>query len=217
VEKRLQLTRRILAVLAEFNHPVSIVTKSALIVRDLDLLAPMAEKRLVSVAFSLPTTDPILARRMEPRAATPARRLQAMQRLSEAGVSVGVLVAPIIPHLNDHELEGALKAARDHGARWGGHVLLRLPHELKEVFPAWLEANYPDRAGAVLRQLREMRGGELYDAGFGTRMGGRGTMARLLAERARKACARLGMNGEEWNLRSDLFRVPGRAEQQPLF
>lgn len=217
VEKRLQLTRRILAVLAEFNHPVSIVTKSTLIVRDLDMLAPMAEKQLVSVAFSLPTTDPELARRMEPRAATPARRLKAMQRLSEAGIPVGVLVAPIIPHLNDHELEAALQAARDHGARWGGHVLLRLPHELKEIFPAWLEANYPGRADAVLRQLREMRGGELYETGFGTRMSGRGTMARLLNERARKTSVRLGLNGEEWNLRSDLFRVPGRAEQQPLF
>ncbi|WP_018294849.1 PA0069 family radical SAM protein [Mariprofundus ferrooxydans] len=217
LEKRLKLTRRILAVLAEFNHPVSIVTKSALIVRDLDLLAPMAEKGLVSVAISLPTIDPELARRMEPRAATPARRLQTMRSLADAGVPVGVLVAPVIPHLNDHELEGALQTARDHGARWGAHVLLRLPHELKEIFPAWLTENYPDRAAGVLRQLREMRGGELYDAGFGTRMSGQGIMARLLIDRARKTCARLGLNSEEWQLRSDLFRVPGRAVQQQLF
>jgi len=217
VEKQLQLTRRILTVLAEFNHPVSIVTKSALIVRDLDLLAPMAEKGLVSVAFSLPTLDKELARRMEPRAATPQRRLKAMRTLADAGVPVGVLVAPIIPHLNDHELEGCLVAAHDNGARWGGHVLLRLPHELKAVFPAWLEANYPERAAAVLRQLREMRGGELYQSGFGSRMRGEGVMARLLSSRGRKVCARLGLNEMEFALRSDLFRVPGQASQQSLF
>lgn len=217
VEKRLQLTRRILTVLSEFNHPVSIVTKSALIVRDLDLLGPMAAKGLVSVAFSLPTLDKELARRMEPRAAIPAKRLRAMRTLADAGVSVGVLVAPIIPHLNDHEMEACLTAAAEHGAQWGGHVLLRLPHELKEVFPAWLEANYPERAAAVLRQLREMRGGELYHSGFGSRMRGEGVMAQLLASRARKACARLRLNRTEFRLRSDLFRVPGRAEQVTLF
>lgn len=218
LEKRLQLTRRLLAVLAEFNHPVSIVTKSALIVRDLDLLGPMADKGLVSVAISLSTLDVELARRMEPRAATPARRLRTMQRLTAAGVPVGVLVAPVIPHLNDHEVEKVLQAARDHGAGWGAHVLLRLPHELKEIFPAWLEENYPARASAVLRQLREMRGGELYEAGFAARMLGQGTMAALLARRMHTACARLGMDsGEQWRLRSDLFRVPGRGEQQPLF
>ncbi|HKJ83323.1 MAG TPA: PA0069 family radical SAM protein [Mariprofundaceae bacterium] len=217
VEKALKLTRRLLSVLAEFRHPVSIVTKSSLIVRDLDLLAPMAAQRLVSVAFSVPTLDPELARRMEPRAASPARRLKAMQQLARAGIPVGVLIAPVIPHLNDHEPEGVLQAAQEHGARWGGHALLRLPHELKAIFPDWLEANYPDRAGAVLRQLREMRGGELYEAGFGTRMSGHGMMAQLLADRIRKAYRRLGMNGEEWSLRSDLFRVPGRAEQQTLF
>lgn len=217
LERELELTRRILAVLAEFNHPVSIVTKSALILRDLDLLAPMAEQGLVSVAISIPTQQPELARRMEPRASTPERRLRAMQGLADAGVPVGVLVAPIIPHLNDHELEGVLQASREHGAGWGGCVLLRLPHELKAVFPLWLERYYPDRAAAVLRQLREMRGGELYDAGFGTRMTGQGTMAKLLAQRARKACARFGLGDEEWNLRCDLFRVPGRGEQQRLF
>jgi len=217
VEKQLQLSRRILAVLAEFNHPVSIVTKSALIVRDLDLLSPMAAKGLVSVAFSLPTLDRELARRMEPRAATPARRLAAMRALHEAGVPVGVLVAPIIPHLNDHELEGCLGEARAHGAIWGGHVLLRLPYELKEVFPAWLEANYPERAAAVLRQVSEMRGGELYQSGFDSRMTGRGVMAELLASRCRKACRRLGLNEAEFRLRSDLFKVPGRGEQASLF
>ncbi|TLS67229.1 PA0069 family radical SAM protein [Mariprofundus erugo] len=218
LEKRLQLTRRLLAVLAEFNHPVSIVTKSALIVRDLDLLAPMAAKGLVSVAISLSTLEGELARRMEPRAATPARRLQTMQKLAGAGVPVGVLVAPVIPHLNDHEVEKVLQAACEHGASWGAHVLLRLPHELKELFPAWLEENYPARAAAVLRQLREMRGGELYESAFGTRMGGQGIMAQLLARRVRAACTRLGMDdGEQWRLRSDLFRVPGRGEQQQLF
>ena len=217
VEKRLGLTRRILAVLAEFGAPVSIVTKSALVVRDVDLLADMAKRNTALVMFSITTLDGRLARIMEPRAASPTRRLQAMQKLAEAGIPVGVLVAPVIPHLNDHELEAILKAAGDHGARMAGYGLLRLPHELTEVFPAWLRQHFPDRAEAVLRQIAELRGGTVYESDFGVRMRGRGVRAELLSRRFAQARRRYGLDQPLPALTTEHFRVPGRMTQPTLF
>ena len=217
VEKRLRLTRQILEVLAEFGAPVSVVTKSALVVRDLDILAQMAARHTALVMFSITTLDAKLARAMEPRAATPARRLAAMQKLSGAGVPVGVLVAPVIPHLNDHELEAILKAASSHGARAAGYGLLRLPHELKAVFPAWLREHFPDRAEAVLRQLTEMRGGHIYESEFGVRMTGRGVRAELLSTRFAQARRRYRLDQPMPELTTAHFRVPGRMAQPTLF
>jgi DNA repair photolyase len=217
VEKRLGLTRKILAVLSEFGVPVSIVTKSALVVRDIDILADMAKRHTAMVMFSITTLEGKTARAMEPRAATPARRLQAMQKLADAGIPVGVLVAPVIPHLNDHELEAILKASRDHGARTAGYGLLRLPHELVEVFPAWLRQHFPDRAEAVLRQLTEMRGGHIYESEFGVRMTGRGVRAELLSRRFAQARRRYGLDQPMPKLASEHFRVPGRMTQPTLF
>ncbi|HXH72852.1 MAG TPA: PA0069 family radical SAM protein [Mariprofundaceae bacterium] len=217
VEKKLGLTRQILSVLAEFGAPVSIVTKSALVVRDTDILAEMASRNLAMAMFSLTTLDGALARRMEPRAATPARRLQAMQRLADAGIPVGVLIAPVIPHLNDHELESILEAARDHGARAAGYGLLRLPHELVEVFPAWLREHFPQRAEAVMRQLAELRGGKMYEADFGVRMTGRGVRAELLARRFKQARRRYGLDKPLPELTTEHFHVPGRMAQPSLF
>ncbi|HXH64825.1 MAG TPA: PA0069 family radical SAM protein [Mariprofundaceae bacterium] len=217
VEKHLGLTRQLLSVLAEFGAPVSIVTKSALIVRDIDILAGMAERHTALVLFSITTLDGRLARTMEPRAATPARRLQAMRKLSEAGIPVGVLVAPVIPHLNDHELESILEAARDHGARGAGYSLLRLPYELTEVFPAWLREHFPDRAEAVMRQLSEMRGGRLYESNFGVRMHGRGVRAELLSTRFAQARRRYGLDQPLPELTTEHFHVPGRMVQPTLF
>ena len=158
-----------------------------------------------------------LARAMEPRAATPARRLQAMQRLRDAGIPVGVLVAPIIPHLNDHELESILEAAGAHGARTAGYGLLRLPRELVEVFPAWLRQNFPDRAEAVLRQLTEMRGGKLYESDFGVRMAGRCVRAELLSKRFSQARRRFGLDQPMPKLSIEHFRIPDRMVQPSLF
>jgi DNA repair photolyase len=179
VERRLGLSRRLLEVLAETRHPVSIVTKSALIERDADLLADMARDHLVQVMFSITTLDPLLARRLEPRAASPARRLAAMDALHRAGVPVGVLFAPLIPALNDHELERVLEAARAAGAESAGYVLLRLPLELKALFEDWLHSHFPDRATHVLSLLRQLRGGQLNDSRFGHRMRGQGVFADL--------------------------------------
>jgi len=217
MERKLGLSRQVLAVLAEFGAPVSIVTKSALIVRDLDILAPMAARNLAMVMFSITTLDTRMARAMEPRAASPVRRLQAMQKLSEAGIPVGVLVAPVIPHLNDHELESILKAASEHGARTAGYGLLRLPFELTEVFPAWLREHFPDRAEAVLRQLTEMRGGHIYESEFGVRMTGRGVRAELLSKRFAQARRRFGLDQPMPRLTTEHFRVPGRMTQPDLF
>ncbi|HEX5314587.1 MAG TPA: PA0069 family radical SAM protein [Gammaproteobacteria bacterium] len=216
IERETRLTRRILEVLAAHAHPLTIVTKSALVERDLDLLAPMAARGLASVAFSITTLDRELARRMEPRATAPARRIEAVRRVAAAGVPVSVLVAPVIPALNDMELERVLECAREAGAEHAGYVVLRLPHELAELFPAWLEAHYPERKGKVLSILTELHGGKLYDSRFGTRMRGQGEWGSLLAQRFALARRRLGYS-EKWaSLRSDLFRVPGRAEQLGL-
>lgn len=216
VERKTRLTRRILAVLAEHRHPVGIVTKSALIERDLDILAPMASEGLVTVNFSVTTLERELARRMEPRATAPRRRIEAMRRLAAAGVPVGVMVAPVIPALNDGDMERILAAAAAAGVRYANYVVLRLPHELSELFPAWLEGHYPERKAKVLAILTGLHGGKLYDARFGTRMKGRGQWAGLIAQRFSHAARRQGLARHGPDLRSDLFRVPGRGVQAEL-
>lgn len=191
-ERRYRITRSVLEVLAECSHPVSLLTKNALIERDLDLLVPMARQRLVSVAFTITTLDNRLAARSEPRASAPHRRLQAIRTLSEAGVPVGVVIAPVIPMINDREIERILEAAREAGATSAGHVLLRLPHELKQVFREWLALHYPERAEHVMSLIRQMRGGKDYDAAYGQRMRGQGPFAALIAQRFAIAHRRLG-------------------------
>lgn len=214
VERKLGLTRRLLEVLHGCRHPVSIVTKSALIERDLDLLADMARDDLVQVMFSVTTLDRALARSMEPRAATPERRLAAMAALHAAGVPVGVLFAPLIPALNDHELERVLERAAQAGAQNAGYVLLRLPHELADLFPEWLERAEPGRAAHVMSVLRQMRGGRDYDSRFGHRMRGEGVFADLYARRFRLAAARLGLDRARTALRCDRFVPPPRNPAQ---
>ena len=214
VERRLGITRGLLEVLAQCRHPVSIVTKSALIERDLDLLADMARDRLVHVMFSVTTLDAELARRMEPRAAQPQRRLEAMRRCHDAGVAVGVLFAPLIPALNDHEMEAVLKAAREAGAEQAGYVLLRLPLELKEMFRDWLAHHEPGRAAHVISLIRQMRGGKEYESEFGTRMRGAGELAEVIARRFRVAANRLGFGETSWELDRGRFVPPQPASPQ---
>jgi DNA repair photolyase len=207
-ERKLGITRAILEVLARCRHPVTIVTKSAAVARDLDLLAPMAADDLAAVAVSITTLDAGLARTLEPRAAAPHRRLDALRRLSAAGVPTSVMVAPIIPGLNDHELEAVLEAAADAGASYAGYVLLRLPHELRELFTAWLAAHAPLRSARVLALIRECRGGRLNDPNFGSRMRGEGPYAELIGRRFVLAKRRFGFDRPRAPLRTDLFQPP---------
>jgi DNA repair photolyase len=208
IEKELRITREILEVLSEFNHPVMLITKSALILRDLDLLAPMAEKGLVSVAISFTTLDRKLARTMEPRCAAPHRRLETMRELVAAGIPVTAMTAPMIPALNDPELESLLEAAADAGATRAGYVLLRLPLEIAGLFTEWLEANYPNRAKKVMSLLRSAHKGEDYRSEWKVRGRGDGPYAELIAARFKNAVRRLGLNTVKFNLRTDLFRPP---------
>ncbi len=205
-------TRELLAFLLECRHPVSIVTKSSLILRDLDLLGELAERRLVRVMISLTSLDTELKRSLEPRAASPGARLRTIERLRRAGVPVGTLVAPVIPGLTDHELERLLGAAHEAGAEIAGWVLLRLPREVAPLFEEWLQAHYPERAGKVMSLVRQSRGGADYDSRFGKRMRGEGVFAELIAQRFAKACRRLGLNAPEaraaWRLDSTAFRPP---------
>jgi len=217
IEREWRITRQILEVLAECKHPVSIVTKSALIERDLDLLAQLARDKLVQVFISVTTLDAALARKLEPRAASPRRRLQAIRTLNEAGVPCGVLVAPVIPFLTDAELESILQAAHEHGAHTTAYALLRLPYELKDLFKDWLAVHYPLKAEHVMSRLREMRGGRENDSEFGSRFRGNGLFAQLLAKRFQLACERLGFNREEGGLDTGLFVKPGRYGQRSLF
>lgn len=214
IERRLRITRAVLEVLARHRHPFTIVTKSALIERDLDILAPLARDNLCAVYISVTTLDRRLARRLEPRAAAPQRRLAAMRRLADAGVPTGVMFAPVIPALNDHELEAVLAAAGAAGARFAGRVLLRLPHEVKDLFREWLATHAPLKARHVMSLVRATRGGRDNDARFGTRMTGSGEYARLLAQRFDLACRRLGLNREKLALDRRSFRVPQRAVMQ---
>ncbi len=216
VERTLKLTRAVLEVLERFGHPVGIVTKSAGVLRDLDILQRLAARRLVRVWLSVTTLDNALARRMEPRAATPERRLGAIAALSQAGVPVGVLAAPMIPGLNDSELEKIIERAARAGARCGGYVLLRLPHELRGMFEAWLGAHYPERARHVLALIRQTRGGALSDARFGDRFVGKGAYADLLGRRFERAARQWGLEERE-GLETGLFAVPqdaGRGQAQ---
>lgn len=218
VERDLGITRGVLEVLAEHRHPVIVITKSDLVLRDLDLLEAMARQRCAAVMVSITTLDRTLARRMEPRAAVPGRRLEAVRRLTEAGVPVGVLVAPVIPGLNDAELESILEAAAAAGAVSAGYVLLRLPLEIKDLFREWLETHYALKADRVLALIREMRGGRLYDARFGRRMSGEGVHADLLRRRFEVALRRLSLRHRTLPLDTALFRVPPRpGDQGSLF
>ena len=217
IERQLSLTRSILEVLRDCRHPVGIVTKSSLVLRDLDILGDMARDGLVRVYLSVTTLDRTLARRLEPRATAPHRRLETIGMLDGAGIPAGVMTAPVIPGLNDHEIESLLEAARDAGAKGAGYVLLRLPHDVKELFHEWLEQHYPLRRRHVLSLLGQMRGGKLNDPAFNTRMRGTGVYADLIQRRFHRACERLGLNRERMPSRCDLFRQPGRDGQLDLF
>lgn len=214
VERERRITRSILEVLARTQHPVGIVTKSALVARDIDILAPMAARGLAKVAISVTTLDRRLARAMEPRAATITRRLDAIKALSAAGIPVTVMVAPVIPGLTDHEIEPILAAAKAAGAREAGYVLLRLPLEIKDLFREWLTEEFPDRAGRVIKLLQSMHGGEDYIAAFGHRQRGSGPYADQIAQRFRLSLKRLGLNSERESLRCDLFQRPVRRGGQ---
>ena len=217
IEQTYRITRSILEVLSDFNHPVTIVTKSARVTRDLDILSDMAKRGLVKVALSVTTLDTKLARTMEPRASTPPKRFEAMKLLSEAGVPVGVLVAPIIPALTDSEIEKILAGAAYAGAQSAGYVLLRLPLEIKDLFADWLREHQPDRAEHVLSLLRSMRGGKDYDAKWGERMRGTGPYAWQISRRFEIACKRLGLvDRGGWKLDCSKFQVPGRGKQLNL-
>ncbi|WP_138379615.1 PA0069 family radical SAM protein [Luteithermobacter gelatinilyticus] len=220
IERDLKITRQIIEVLKKFNHPFGVVTKSFLVTRDIDLLGEMASRNLVRVFLSITTLNHRLARRMEPRASTPERRLLAIRKLTEAGIPTGVMVAPVIPSLTDHEMENILAAAQEAGARSAGYVMLRLPHEIKQLFREWLEEEAPNRADRILHLLQSMHGGKDYKAQFGHRMKGAGPYAELIAQRFRKACRRLGLNPQKRDdrLRLDLFRVPlDDGKQMSLF
>lgn len=216
IERRLGTTRAILEVLARCRHPVGIVTKSNLVERDADILGEMAKDALVKVAISVTTLDAGLARRMEPRAPHPAKRLAAIGRLAEAGVPVMVIMAPIIPSLNDHEMEAVLAAARDVGASEASYVLLRLPHELDALVGDWLSEHYPGRKAHIYSLLTQSRGGRTYDSTFGMRMVGQGPYADLIAKRFALAKQRLGFPASRFRQRTDLFRKPGPAGQMTL-
>jgi DNA repair photolyase len=216
VEKKWRIMRDILQVLEAHQHPVGIVTKSALVMRDQDILARMAEKGLAKVALSVTSLDGKLARTMEPRASTPTRRLQALRSLSDAGIPVSVMVAPIIPGLNDHEIERILDSARAMGALEAGYVLLRLPLEVSPIFKDWLLRNYPDRYRHVLSLVRSMRGGKDYDAEWGKRMRGEGPYAWQIGRRFEIAAKRLGINVDKRRLRTDLFEATPGSEQLSL-
>ena len=200
------ITRELLKILAAHNHPVSLLTKSSLIERDIDIIGPMAEKGLAKVGISITTLDRTLARKMEPRAATPARRLQTIRALADAGVPVTVMTAPVIPGLTDHEIESLLDAASAHGATGAGYVLLRLPHEIKDLFHEWLVAHVPDRAAKVINTIREMRRGQDYDARWFERGTGRGPIAQMIGQRFARETKRLGLDSPRTDLRTDLFR-----------
>jgi DNA repair photolyase len=217
IEREHRITRSVLEVLDRTNHPVGIVTKSALVVRDIDILARMASRGLVKVAISVTTLDRMVARKMEPRAATPPRRLEAIKALSDAGVPVAVMVAPIVPAINDSEIERILAAARDAGATEAGYVLLRLPLELKELIREWLSTEFPERAGRAINILRSMHGGKDYTPQWRVRQRGRGPYAEQIGARFRLAVKRLGLNERNSKLRTDLFRRPvAKGGQLPL-
>jgi DNA repair photolyase len=218
IERRYKIMRRILEVLDSAGHPVGIVTKSALVLRDLDILARMAERNLVKVALSVTTLDPQLARTMEPRAATPQRRLDTLRQLVKAGVPATVMVAPVIPALNDDEIERILEAVAAAGVRHAGYVLLRLPLEVRDLFREWLMTNFPDRYRHVFKLIRDMRGGKDYDSTFGQRQTGTGPIAWMIGRRFEVACEKLGFNAAKHKITTEHFRPPRPgAKQLDLF
>ncbi|MEC9346917.1 MAG: PA0069 family radical SAM protein [Pseudomonadota bacterium] len=214
IERRRRITRSILEVLDAFEHPVGIVTKSALVMRDIDILSSMARRGLAKVAVSVTTLDPGLARSMEPRASTPEKRLEALAALAAAGIPTGVMAAPMIPSLNEPELERILEAAAGLGVTEAGYVALRLPLEIRDLFQEWLESEVPDRASRIMKLVREMRGGRSYDPRFGVRMTGTGPIAMLLSQRFRMACTRLGLNRARFRVDTSRFRPPPRPGDQ---
>jgi DNA repair photolyase len=214
IERQYQVMRGILEVLERSGHPVGIVTKSALVLRDLDILARMAKRGLVKVALSVTTLDPKLARTMEPRAAAPPRRLEALRQLTAAGVPTSVMVAPVIPALNDAEIERILDAAAAAGVRSAGYVLLRLPLEVRDLFREWLLANFPDRYRHVFKLIRDTRGGKDYDSRWGKRMTGAGPIAWMIGRRFEVACQRLGLNKVRTRLTTEHFSPPQREVAQ---
>jgi DNA repair photolyase len=217
VERDLRITRSILEVLAECDHPVSLITKSSLIERDIDLLAPMAAKHLAAAYVSVTNFDSELARKLEPRAAAPYRRLETIKRLAAAGIPTGVMVAPVIPFITDRHLEEILERAREAGATQAGYVLLRLPYEVAPLVKEWLATHYPLKADHVMSLVREMRGGKDYDPCWATRQRGTGNLAELIAKRFALACQRLGLNERDYNLDTTRFRPPQTGAQLGLF
>ena len=215
-EKRFEIMRRVLEVLREFQHPVGVVTKGALIRRDIDILGEMGQASLAHVGISVTTLDPKLSRKLEPRAAAPAMRLQMIEELATVGCPVRVMVAPVIPGLTDHELEAILEAGQNAGATSASYIAIRMPHEIGNLFRDWLEEHYPDRAGKVMRAVQAFHGGKDYDPNWGSRMTGTGLEAELLAARFQMAVKRLGLLTSSKPLRTDLFCVPGRAQQLSL-
>jgi DNA repair photolyase len=216
IEADWRITRSILEVLAETDHPVTITTKSDRVVRDIDLLAPMAAKRLATVAMSITSLDPRIAATIEPRAPHPERRLKAVRTLADAGIPVFVSISPVIPAITDHELEHLLARAAEAGATFAFFIPVRLPWEVAPLFRAWLDEHFPDRAGKVMATIQSIRGGRDNDPGFGSRMKGQGPWADLLQTRFAIACRKHGLNTERIGLRSDLFRPP-RGPQGDLF
>ncbi|MBY4677199.1 PA0069 family radical SAM protein [Marinobacterium arenosum] len=215
IEQHRQITRELLKVLLRYRHPVSIITKGALISRDLDILAELARQQLCTVMISLTTLDPQLKRSLEPRAAGPNTRLNAIRELTAAGVPVGVLVAPLIPMINDRELEAIVEASAAAGARSAGYIFLRLPHEVKELFREWLDCHYPERAEHVMSLIRQSRDGRENDSRFGARMRGEGLFADMIAQRFRLALKRHGLlQRDQLPLRTDLFAPPPQAGDQ---
>jgi DNA repair photolyase len=214
IEREWGIMRGCLEVLAAFRHPVMITTKGFLVTRDLDILGPMAEAGLAMVAVSVTTLEARLHGRLEPRASSPSRRLEAIRLLSQAGIPTMVMAAPMIPRINDHELEDILAAARDCGARAAGFTLLRLPLEVKDLFADWLDAHYPDRKTHVLSLMEQQRGGRLNDSRFGKRMSGEGEHARLLAGRFHAAARKLGLGSDRMELDCSRFKPPPRVGDQ---
>lgn len=216
VERKLLVTRQVLEVLARTRHPTSIITKSAMVLRDLDLLRQMARDNLISVAISITSLDPETKRVLEPRTASPQARLRALRELNAAGVPTGVMVAPVIPAITDHEMEAILEAAVEGGARWAGYTLVRLPYEIKDLFRDWLTEHFPDRAAHVMSLIQDMRGGRDYNSQFGERMRGTGPIAELLRNRFKIACKRLGINSgsREMPEQTHLFQPPLREGSQ---
>ncbi len=220
-ERDFKLTRQCLEIMSSFNQPVGLITKSALIERDIDILQTMAERNLVHVALSITTLDHQISRYLEPRTSAPARRMLTIKRLAEAGIPVSINVAPVIPFLTDHELEALLEAGRTMGATNAGYILLRLPWELKDIFRDWLLTHFPLKAAHVMSRVQEMRGGRDNDPEFGSRMRGEGIFSDLLAQRFKKACQRLDLNNsgrrDLQRLDCSQFKVPGQAVQGTLF